>query len=44
MAEVDQLCSENLLGRKKKKKFQTLSVAMALALNDSLKALWPFEG
>lgn len=26
------------------KKFLTLSVAMALALNDSLKALWPFEG
>lgn len=29
---------------KKKRDFQTVSVAMALALNDSPKALWPFEG
>lgn len=29
---------------KKKWNFQTLSVAIALSLNDSLKALWPFEG
>lgn len=41
---TNQLCSKNVKVLKKKRNYQTVSVAMVLALNDSLKALWPFEG